>query len=162
MVWTPESLEEVITGRVKVVRYGNQEVPYRLTRAERVAYEGAKERHYLIFRGKRLNLYNAYYQFCALEPGVPFVVVKPRQRYADVHCDLIAMPRPRNKPHPDAVPELEALLRGASAKGAWLSVGTWTSSSKVPLADAESVAARLWSILTAPRRPLAESVDGTW
>lgn len=150
--WTEQTLEDAIRGRITVSRWGHP-VPYRLNGEERREFEHAKQRHFLIARGQRANLENAYYEWCALGPQ-PYVVVRPRRDYATVKADLICC-QP-SEPHLDAAAEAESLLQRESAPGAWISVGTLTCSDKVPVERAEEVAAMLWAILTAPR-PCATS-----
>lgn len=144
--WTDELLEKAIRGHTTIYR-GDHAAPYRLTAEERRQLESAKERHFVV-AGRRVNLRNAFFVWCELHQQ-PYIVVEKRRNYATVSMDLIALEA--NKLHPEATREVEQLLIEKSARNAWVSVGTYSSSDKVPLDQADEVAAKLYAIFTAPR-----------
>jgi hypothetical protein len=148
-----ETIEQMADGTAKKYWCG-QHIPTKLTPRTRVLFEQAKRDGFVSHRagGPVVSL---YWEWCELK-RLPVVEINPRRKYATVSCDMIVCDWKLNRQAMNYV----AGLRGWG----WYREGKecnvcYTMVERVPKAEAEAVARRLYSLATACKPATPEAAD---
>lgn len=138
---TPEVIDQLARGTLQLQRIG-QLMPLRLNRAQRDQLELAKTRGYVITPQRDHNLRSLYGLYCDVTKR-PFIVIDPRVQYASLECDPIMCDW---KPSPAGIAIIDELWTTVATTGWHTSGPTFIYHSKVPISQAEPIAARLWQL----------------
>jgi hypothetical protein len=139
IVMTPTTIDQLARGELQLVRRGSS-IPFKLTRDQRIEFDAAKVRGFVITHNWDRTLRNLYGVYCDVI-GRPCITVDPRINYAAISCEL-----PDTAELSEAAQErIDVLWRSHAVRGAWWSVGSvFCHCSKIPRDHAETVAAMLW------------------